>query len=161
MSVFGTSGAGKSFFIKSIILRYRLLGIEQYIIDPEREYLNMCKKLEGTIYAIFIGLINTGTIFGVYSGSFLQKLFGITRNNFSNLNQLILFSNYCHLIPVILILFVPSKLFSYKKILKQQKEIELKDIGNNEIEETENDNEDISDEEMEEKIKMKRTISQL
>lgn len=36
MCVFGTSGAGKSFFIKSQILRYRLLDIEQYIIDPER-----------------------------------------------------------------------------------------------------------------------------
>lgn len=37
LSIFGTSGAGKSFYTKLIILRYRLLGIEQYIIDPERE----------------------------------------------------------------------------------------------------------------------------
>ena len=37
MCVFGTSGAGKSFYTKLLILRYRLLGINQYIIDPERE----------------------------------------------------------------------------------------------------------------------------
>ena len=37
MCVFGTSGAGKSFFIKLMALRFRLLGIEQYIIDPDRE----------------------------------------------------------------------------------------------------------------------------
>jgi type IV secretory pathway VirB4 component len=46
MCIFGTSGAGKSFYTKLQILRYRLLGINQYIIDPEREYLNMCEKLE-------------------------------------------------------------------------------------------------------------------
>ena len=45
--IFGTSGAGKSFYTKLLILRYKLLGIKQYIIDPEREYNNLCKKLNG------------------------------------------------------------------------------------------------------------------
>lgn len=45
--VFGTSGAGKSFYTKLLILRYKLLGISQYIIDPEREYNNLCKELNG------------------------------------------------------------------------------------------------------------------
>ena len=39
---------GKSFYTKLIILRYKLLGINQYIIDPEREYNILCKKLKGT-----------------------------------------------------------------------------------------------------------------
>ena len=42
MCVFGTSGAGKSFYTKLLILRNRILGIEQYVIDPEREYINIC-----------------------------------------------------------------------------------------------------------------------
>lgn len=46
--IFGTSGAGKSFYTKLLILRYKLLGISQYIIDPDREYDNICEKLEGT-----------------------------------------------------------------------------------------------------------------
>ncbi len=46
--IFGTSGAGKSFYTKLLILRYKLLGINQYIIDPDREYDNICEKLEGT-----------------------------------------------------------------------------------------------------------------
>jgi len=46
--IFGTSGAGKSFYTKLLILRYKLLGIKQYIIDPEREYSNLCKELKGT-----------------------------------------------------------------------------------------------------------------
>ena len=50
--IFGTSGAGKSFYTKLLILRNRLLGIEQYIIDPEREYLNICKNLDGTLLKI-------------------------------------------------------------------------------------------------------------
>ena len=46
--IFGTSGAGKSFYTKLLILRYKLLGIKQYIIDPEREYTNLCQELKGT-----------------------------------------------------------------------------------------------------------------
>ena len=45
--IFGTSGAGKSFYTKLLILRYKLLGINQYIIDPEREYNHLCEKLNG------------------------------------------------------------------------------------------------------------------
>ena len=45
--IFGTSGAGKSFYTKLLILRYKLYGIKQYIIDPEREYENLCKELKG------------------------------------------------------------------------------------------------------------------
>ena len=47
MCIFGTSGAGKSFFTKLLILRSRLFGIEQYIIDPEREYTKLCNSLDG------------------------------------------------------------------------------------------------------------------
>ena len=46
--IFGTSGAGKSFYSKLLILRYKLVGIKQYIIDPDREYNNLCKTLGGT-----------------------------------------------------------------------------------------------------------------
>ena len=45
--IFGTSGAGKSYYTKLLILRYKLLRIKQYIIDPDREYDNLCKKLKG------------------------------------------------------------------------------------------------------------------
>ena len=45
--IFGTSGAGKSFYTKLLILRYKLLGIKQYIIDPDREYNKICEKLQG------------------------------------------------------------------------------------------------------------------
>ena len=52
MCIFGTSGAGKSFYTKILILRYRLLGIEQYIIDPDREYGNLCTHLNGALLKI-------------------------------------------------------------------------------------------------------------
>lgn len=47
MCIFGTSGAGKSFYTKLLILRYRLFGLDQYIIDPEREYTKICDSLDG------------------------------------------------------------------------------------------------------------------
>ena len=40
---------GKSFFVKLQALRYRLLNVEQYIIDPDREYTNLCEYVGGTI----------------------------------------------------------------------------------------------------------------
>ena len=43
---------GKSFYTKLTILRYRFLGIEQYVIDPEREYEKLAKNLNGTILKI-------------------------------------------------------------------------------------------------------------
>ena len=43
---------GKSFYTKLMILRYRFLGLEQYVIDPEREYENLAKNLNGTILKI-------------------------------------------------------------------------------------------------------------
>ncbi len=52
MCVFGTSGAGKSYYIKLLIIRNRLYGIEQYVIDPEREYLNIAKALNGVVIKI-------------------------------------------------------------------------------------------------------------
>ena len=47
--IFGTSGAGKSFYTKLLIVRYKLLGIKQYIIDPDREYSHLCEELKGTL----------------------------------------------------------------------------------------------------------------
>ena len=49
MCIFGTSGAGKSYFTKLMILRYALFGLEQYIIDPDREYSKLGEKLGATI----------------------------------------------------------------------------------------------------------------
>ncbi len=63
MCIFGTSGAGKSFYTKALILRYRIQGIQQYIIDPEREYLKMCEKLGGTIFKIGP---NSGTYINIF-----------------------------------------------------------------------------------------------
>lgn len=47
MCIFGTSGSGKSFFVKLQVLRQYLLGIKQFIIDPEREYNILSKNLDG------------------------------------------------------------------------------------------------------------------
>ena len=43
---------GKSFYTKLMILRYRLLGIEQYVIDPEREYEMLAKNVNGSVLKI-------------------------------------------------------------------------------------------------------------
>ena len=57
--IFGTSGAGKSFFSKIFALRNRMLDIEQYVIDPEREYDKLCNSIDGT-------LIKLGPSFNTY-----------------------------------------------------------------------------------------------
>ena len=52
MCIFGASGAGKSFFSKLQIFRNWLIGIQQYVIDPEREYEKICESLNGVILRI-------------------------------------------------------------------------------------------------------------
>ena len=52
MCIFGASGAGKSFFTKLMILRYALFGLNQYILDPDREYTNLVENLKGSIIKI-------------------------------------------------------------------------------------------------------------
>ena len=52
MCIFGTSGAGKSFYTKLLIIRNRIIGIEQYVIDPEREYQKLCNELKGVLLKI-------------------------------------------------------------------------------------------------------------
>ncbi|MBU1131681.1 DUF87 domain-containing protein, partial [Patescibacteria group bacterium] len=46
--VFATSGAGKSYTIKLEVLRTMMLGTDIIIIDPEREYKNLCDSVGGT-----------------------------------------------------------------------------------------------------------------
>ena len=52
MCIFGASGSGKSFFSKLMILRYALFGLNQFIIDPDREYTNLVSNLDGSIVKI-------------------------------------------------------------------------------------------------------------
>lgn len=97
MCIFGTSGAGKSFYIKLLIIRYRLLGIEQYIIDPEREYENLTKKLDGTLIKIGPSSKTYINIFDIrensmeetegYLASKIQKLIGFFNLIFGEINE--------------------------------------------------------------------------
>lgn len=52
MCIFGTSGSGKSFFTKLIILRSALFGLDQYVIDPDREYTEIGEYLKGSVIKI-------------------------------------------------------------------------------------------------------------
>ena len=98
MCIFGTSGAGKSFYTKVLILRNTLLGIEQYVIDPEREYQNIVKKLNGTIIKIGPTSENYINVFDIrkesieenehgYLATKIGKLLGFFNLIFGELNE--------------------------------------------------------------------------
>lgn len=82
---FGTSGAGKSFYTKLLILRYRLLGIEQYIIDPDREYGELCKNLNGTLIKIGPGSDTFINIFDIREDSLEDGETGYLANKIGKL----------------------------------------------------------------------------
>ena len=98
MCIFGTSGAGKSFYTKLLILRNRLLRIEQYIIDPDREYHILCKNLNGSLLKIGPGSNTYINIFDIreesieegeqgYLANKISKLIGFFNLIFGNLNE--------------------------------------------------------------------------
>lgn len=98
MCIFGTSGAGKSFFTKLMILRYRLLGIEQYVIDPDREYGNLANALDGVLIKLGPSSENYINIFDIrqesiednekgYLATKIGKLIGFLSLVFGNINE--------------------------------------------------------------------------
>jgi len=98
MCIFGTSGAGKSFYTKLLILRNTLIGIEQYVIDPEREYINLAENLNGTIVKLGPTSQNYINIFDIrkesieenehgYLATKIGKLIGFFNLIFGELNE--------------------------------------------------------------------------
>ncbi|MCI9178367.1 MAG: DUF87 domain-containing protein [Clostridia bacterium] len=95
--IFGTSGAGKSFYTKLLVLRNRLLGIEQYIIDPDREYGELCHNLGGTLLKIGPSSNTYINVFDIrqesieeekgYLANKISKLIGFFNLVFGNLNE--------------------------------------------------------------------------
>lgn len=51
-NVFATSGAGKSYVVKLEILRSLIQGVQTYVIDPENEYVDLCRAVGGTMIPI-------------------------------------------------------------------------------------------------------------
>lgn len=47
MTIFATSGAGKSYFVKLEALRSLMVGTEVIVLDPEYEYKNLCDAVGG------------------------------------------------------------------------------------------------------------------
>ncbi|MEK7122828.1 MAG: DUF87 domain-containing protein, partial [Patescibacteria group bacterium] len=60
LTVFATSGAGKSFAVKLEILRSMMMGTDVMAIDPEREYKHLCEAVGGTY--VNISLSSTSRI---------------------------------------------------------------------------------------------------
>ena len=96
--IFGSSGAGKSFYVKLLIIRFRILGIEQYIIDPDREYSKLCKNLNGTLLKIGPGSNTYINIFDIrqesledneqgYLATKIPKLIGFFNLIFGKINE--------------------------------------------------------------------------
>ncbi len=83
MFVVGTSGSGKSYFTKLMINRNRFLNINQFVIDPDREYKKLCESLEGTI--INFGANQTINVFDIRETS-LEEGESFLLNKISKLN---------------------------------------------------------------------------
>ncbi len=83
MFVIGTSGSGKSYFIKLMINRNRFLNIQQFIIDPDREYICLCENLGGTI--LKLGTNQRINVFDIRKTS-LEDGESFLRNKISKLN---------------------------------------------------------------------------
>ena len=84
--IFGTSGAGKSFYTKLLVLRNRILGIEQYIIDPDREYGNLCSSLDGTLLKIGPSSNTYINVFDIREESVEEDEQGYLANKIGKLN---------------------------------------------------------------------------
>lgn len=96
--IFGASGSVKSYFTKIQILRNYLLNINQYIIDPEREYEKISNSLNGTLIKLGPASNTYINIFDIREDSLeekeegylaikLNKLIGFFKLIFKNLTE--------------------------------------------------------------------------
>ena len=96
--IFGASGSVKSYFTKIKILRNYLLNINQYIIDPEREYEKISNSLNGTLIKLGPASNTYINIFDIREDSLeekeegylaikLNKLIGFFKLIFKNLTE--------------------------------------------------------------------------
>ena len=98
MCIFGTSGSGKSYFTKLMILRLSLFGLDQYVIDPDREYTNLAKNLNGTIIKLGPSSETHINIFDIreesleenqkgYLATKIEKIVGFLKLVLGNMNE--------------------------------------------------------------------------
>ena len=52
MTVFGTTGSGKSYALKLEILRYLMLGVNVIVLDPENEYQALTQAVGGSFFSM-------------------------------------------------------------------------------------------------------------
>ena len=79
-------GAGKSFYTKLLILRNRLLRIEQYIIDPDREYGSLSNAYDATMIKIGPNSETYINIFDIRQESIEDDEGGYLANKIGKLN---------------------------------------------------------------------------
>ena len=90
-------GAGKSFYTKLLILRNRLIGIEQYVIDPDREYGALCESVNGILLKLGPSSNTYINVFDIrqesieeesgYLANKISKLIGFFNLIFGNLDE--------------------------------------------------------------------------
>lgn len=86
MCVLGTSGAGKSFLVKLMIIRNRFMNIDQFVIDPDREYERVCKILDGSMIKLG-GISETYiNIFDIHKNNIEDEAKGYLKDKIGRLN---------------------------------------------------------------------------
>jgi hypothetical protein len=61
---------------------------------------------EATLYALLMALSNFGNTVGIYFGSFLLVIFGVTDDNYDNFIYVVVVKSLCRLLPILFIPFL-------------------------------------------------------
>jgi len=83
--VFGKSGCGKSYFVKTEILRSLMTGIEVMILDPENEYKHLAEAVDGSFFNISLASPNHINPFDLPKPREDEKPEDVLRSNVINL----------------------------------------------------------------------------
>jgi folate/biopterin transporter len=67
------------------------------------------KSLEGTVYSFFMSSLNLGQCLSTLFGASLTSALGITATDFTRLPHLIMISNLCNLVPILVLYFIDDK----------------------------------------------------
>lgn len=81
MCILGSSGAGKSFFAKLLIIRHYINNKSQFIFDVEGEYTSLVEKLGGTVFSFKYNHINILEFTNIEISEYKSKVYSYKIKN--------------------------------------------------------------------------------
>ena len=88
---------------------------------------NLCpKNLEGSVYVMFMSVLNLGELLSGFFGSMITNFLTIKTESYSNFGILVYICNIMEIVPIFILLCIPERYFPLQQ--EENKQIKVKEV---------------------------------